>query len=39
LRDGITNPQLEAAVEEKRLFYRHKSVAAIDFDRIYEDFA
>jgi putative hydrolase of HD superfamily len=39
LKNGITNPQLEAAVQEKRFFYRQKSVAGIDLGRVYEDFA
>jgi hypothetical protein len=39
LKNRITNPQLEAAVQERRKSYRHKSVAGIYFDLVYADFA
>ena len=33
LQNGISNAQLQAAVTEKQLFYRTKTIAGVDFDK------
>ncbi|MGZ4926940.1 MAG: HD domain-containing protein [Halobacteriota archaeon] len=38
LQNGISNVQLRTAVKEKALFYRHKTVAGIDFGKVYRRF-
>ena len=38
LQNGISNPQLHAAVQEKRRFYREKTIAGVNFGKIYNDF-
>jgi len=38
LQNGISNAQLRAAVREKSLFYRHKTIASIDFGKVYKGF-
>jgi len=38
LQNGISNPQLQTAVQEKRRFYREKTIAGVNFDKIYNDF-
>jgi len=38
LQNGISNPQLHAAVQEKRRFYREKTIAAVNLDKIYNGF-
>ena len=38
LQNGISNVQLRTAVKEKSLFYRHKTIAGIDFGKVYKGF-
>ncbi len=38
LQNGISNAQLRTAVREKSLFYRHKTIAGIDFCKAYKGF-
>jgi putative hydrolase of HD superfamily len=38
LQNGISNAQLRTAVREKSLFYRHKTIAGIDFGTAYQGF-
>ena len=38
LQNGISNAQLRVAVREKSLFYRHKTIAGIDFGKVYKGF-
>ncbi len=38
LQNGISNSQLQTAVQEKRWFYREKTIAGINFDRVYASF-
>jgi putative hydrolase of HD superfamily len=38
LQNGISNAQLRTAVREKSLFYRHKTIAGIDFGKVYKSF-
>ena len=38
LQNGISNAQLRTAVKEKSLFYRHKTIAGIDFGNVYRGF-
>jgi len=38
LQNGISNAQLRTAVREKSLFYRHKTIAGIDFGKVYKGF-
>ncbi|MGA3360234.1 MAG: HD domain-containing protein, partial [Halobacteriota archaeon] len=38
LQNGISNAQLQAAVEEKQLFYREKTIAGISFSKVYKSF-
>ena len=38
LQNGISNTQLRTAVKEKSLFYRHKTIAGIDFGKVYRGF-
>jgi hypothetical protein len=38
LQNGISNPQLQAAVHEKKLFYSEKTIAGINFDKMYASF-
>lgn len=38
LENGISSAQLRAAVKEKRLFYRNKTIAGINLDAVYKDF-
>ena len=38
LQNGISNSQLQAAVQEKRLFYRDKTIAGINLGEVYRGF-
>ena len=38
LQNGISNAQLQAAVREKKLFYRQKTIAGINLGNVYKDF-
>jgi putative hydrolases of HD superfamily len=38
LQNGISNSQLQAAVHEKRLFYRDKTIAGINRGEVYRGF-
>ena len=38
IENGISNPQLQAAVQEKRVSYRNKTIAGINLDNVYEEF-
>ena len=38
LQNGISNAQLRTAVQEKKLFYRNKAIAGIDFSKLYKGF-
>jgi hypothetical protein len=38
LQNGISNSQLQTGVQEKRLFYRKKTIAGINFDKVYQGF-
>ena len=38
LQNGISNAQLRTAVREKSLFYRNKTIAGIDFGKVYKGF-
>jgi putative hydrolase of HD superfamily len=38
LENGISNPQLEVAVQDKRLLYRNKKIAGVNLDKVYRDF-
>ena len=38
LQNGISNAQLRTAVREKSLFYRHKTIAGINFGKAYKGF-
>jgi len=38
LQNGISNAQLQAAVREKQLFYRNKTIAGINFSKVYKGF-
>lgn len=34
LENGISNPQLQVAVQENRLFYRNKTIAGVNLDKV-----
>ena len=38
LQNGISNAQLQTAVDEKKLFYREKTIAGINLGNVYKDF-
>ena len=38
LQNGISNAQLQAAVQEKKLFYRDKTIAGINLGEVYRGF-
>jgi putative hydrolase of HD superfamily len=38
LQNGISNAQLQSAFQEKNRFYRKKTIAGINFDKVYESF-
>jgi putative hydrolase of HD superfamily len=38
LENGISNPQLQKAVQEKRLSYRNKTIAGVNLGKLYEEF-
>jgi putative hydrolase of HD superfamily len=38
LQNGISNAQLQTAVEEKQLFYKEKTIAGINFSKVYKSF-
>ena len=38
LQNGISNAQLQAAVQEKKLFYRDKTIAGINLGEVYKGF-
>jgi hypothetical protein len=38
LQNGISNPQLQTAVQDKRRFYRGKTIAGVNLDEVYRDF-
>ncbi|HYB59802.1 MAG TPA: HD domain-containing protein [Candidatus Acidoferrales bacterium] len=38
LQNGISNSQLQTAVQEKTAFYRKKAIAGISFDKVYRGF-
>ena len=38
LQNGISNSQLQTAVQEKQLFYREKTIAGINLGSVYEGF-
>jgi len=39
LQKGISNPQLQTAVQEKkRMSYRNKTIVGVNFDQLYKDF-
>lgn len=38
LQNGISNAQLRTAVKEKSLYYRHKTIAGMDFGKVYRGF-
>ena len=38
LQNGISNSQLQTAVQEKTVFYREKVIAGISFDKVYQGF-
>ncbi|MEI7826469.1 MAG: hypothetical protein WCI87_01540 [Euryarchaeota archaeon] len=38
LQNGISNAQLQAAVREKQLFYRNKTIAGINLGKVYKGF-
>ncbi|MGA7076250.1 MAG: hydrolase, partial [Halobacteriota archaeon] len=38
LQNGISNAQLRTAVQEKKRFYRKKTIAGISFDKVYQGF-
>ena len=38
LQNGISNSQLQTAVQEKRRFYREKTIAGINLDQVYRGF-
>ncbi len=38
LENGISNPQLQKAVQEKRACYRNKTIAGVDLGKVYEEF-
>jgi putative hydrolase of HD superfamily len=38
LQNGISNSQLQTAVQEKKLFYREKTIAGINLGNVYNDF-
>ena len=38
LQNGISNSQLQTAVREKKLLYRKKTIAGINFDDVYGGF-
>ncbi len=38
LQTGISNAQLQAAVREKQLFYRNKTIAGINLGKLYKGF-
>jgi hypothetical protein len=38
LQNGISNSQLQAAVQEKKLFYREKTIAGINLGEVYREF-
>jgi hypothetical protein len=37
LENGISNPQLQRAVEEKRLRYRNKKIGSVDLGKVYDE--
>ncbi|HYB58654.1 MAG TPA: hypothetical protein VEB88_00215 [Candidatus Acidoferrales bacterium] len=37
-QNGISNSQLQTAVQEKTAFYRKKVIAGISFDKVYRGF-
>jgi putative hydrolase of HD superfamily len=38
LQNGISNAQLQTAVQEKRLFYREKTIAGLNLGDVYKEF-
>jgi putative hydrolase of HD superfamily len=38
LQNGISNPQLHTAVQDKRRFYREKTIAGVSLDKVYNGF-
>jgi hypothetical protein len=38
LHNGISNAQLQAAVDEKKRFYRKKTIAGVNLDQVYHSF-
>jgi putative hydrolase of HD superfamily len=38
LQNGISNSQLQTAVQDKKLFYREKTIAGINLDEVYKGF-
>ncbi|MGA3360268.1 MAG: HD domain-containing protein, partial [Halobacteriota archaeon] len=38
LHNGISNAQLQAAVDEKKRFYRKKTIAGVNLDQVYHRF-
>jgi len=38
LQNGISNAQLQTAVQEKKLFYHEKTIAGINLDEVYRGF-
>jgi hypothetical protein len=38
LQNGSSNAQLRTAVQEKKLVYRNKTIAGIDFSKVYKGF-
>jgi len=38
LQNGISNSQLQTAVQEKKRFYRDKTIAGINLDEVYKEF-
>jgi putative hydrolase of HD superfamily len=38
LQNGISNSQLQTAVQDKKLFYREKTIAGINFGKVYKGF-
>jgi hypothetical protein len=38
LQNGISNSQLQTAVQEKKLFYRDKTIAGINLGEVYRGF-
>jgi len=38
LKNGISNSQLQTALQEKKQFYREKTIAGINLGNVYKDF-